>query len=63
MLLNLYWWDSSKFSLAVTLVIIKYVVVVVFSATNMQIYISQGSNLAPDASMGEVCTSVLLILL
>jgi len=33
MLLKLYWWDSSKFSLAVTSVIITYLVA--FSATNM----------------------------
>jgi len=36
MLLQLYWWDSSKFSLTVTSVIISYMVV--FSATNMHIY-------------------------
>jgi len=36
MLLKLYWWDSSKFSLAVISVIITYLVV--FSATNMHIY-------------------------
>jgi len=42
MLLKLYWWDSSKFSLAVTSVIITYLV-------------------ASDASMGEVCASVLFI--
>jgi len=36
MLLELYWLDSSKFSLAVISVIITYLVV--FSATNMHIY-------------------------
>ena len=36
MLLKLYWWDSSKFSLAVTSVIITYLVA--FSATNLHIY-------------------------
>jgi len=36
MLLKLYWWDSSKFSLAVTSVIITYLVA--FSATNQHIY-------------------------
>jgi len=36
MLLKLYWWDSSKFSLAVTSVTITYLVA--FSATNMHIY-------------------------
>ena len=33
MLLKLYWWNSSKFSLAVTSVIITYLVA--FSATNV----------------------------
>ena len=36
MLLKQYWWDSSKFSLAVTSVIITYLVA--FSATNLHIY-------------------------
>jgi len=36
MLLTLYWWDSSKFSLAVRSVIITYLVA--FSTTNMHIY-------------------------
>jgi len=36
MLLKLYWWDSSKFNLAVTSVIITYLVV--FSAINLHIY-------------------------
>ena len=36
MLLKLYWWDSSKFSLPVTSVIITYLVA--FNATNMHIY-------------------------
>ena len=58
-LLKKYWWDSSKFSLVVTSVIITYLVA--FSATNMCIYIPQGSSWACDASMGEVCTSVLFI--
>ena len=55
MLLKLYWWDSSKFSLTVTSVIITYLVA--FSATNMHIRTPQGSNLAPDASIGEVALS------
>jgi len=54
MLLKLYWWDSSKFSLAVISVIITYLVA--FSATNMHNYIPQGNNW-----LHEVCTSVLFI--